>query len=79
MKLTPVDEKELKSKYRNTKVYSVLLEFSNSEHTAVRLDDHAYKTPNSGAMTFNKAAKHFNMPHIRATTRNGNIYLIKEL
>lgn len=79
MKLVPVERTELKKRYfKPTKLYAVLMEFANSGHTAVRVDDHGYKNVNGGANAFNKSAKTFNMPHIKAITRNGNLYLIKE-
>lgn len=79
MKLTPVTEKELKKGYKRTKLHKILLEFAESDYNAARLDDHEYKNANSGTNALNQSAKNFGMPHIRAITRNGNIFLLKIL
>ena len=79
MKFTSVTEKEMKKGYKRTKLHTILLEFSESDYNAARLDDHEYKTANSGASALRQAAKNFGMPHIRAIVRNGNIFLLKIL
>lgn len=79
MKLVPVERTELKKRYfKPTKLYAVFMEFASSDHTAVRVDDHGYKRATAAASAFKNSAKRFNVPHIKAITRNGNLYLIKE-
>ncbi len=81
MKLTFIDRKEIPERmgYKNTKLLEVLKEFTDSEMTAARVDDHGYKGHTAAAQALNASAKRFNMTGIKAITRNGILYLIKEV
>lgn len=81
MKLTFIDIKDIPKRqgYKNTKILKLLNEFAHSEMTAARVDDHEYKNAVVAAHALNQSEKRFNMTGIKAITRNGIIYLIKEI
>lgn len=79
MNLTPVKKTDIGIGYRQTKLFALLQEFANSEHDAVRVDNHHYKSVASAANTLNKSAKRFSMYGIRAISRGNALYLIKEI
>jgi hypothetical protein len=81
MKLTFIDRKDIPKRqgYKNTKLLEVLKEFTDSEMTAARVDDHGYKDPAVAVQALNASAKRFNMTGIKAITRNRTLYLIKEI
>lgn len=77
MKFTPVDKEKLY--YKTTKLFDVLKEFAESEYTAVRIDDHHYKSAQSAQSTINKSVQRFGLTNIHCISRSGQIYLIKEI
>lgn len=79
MKLTPMNRQDIGIGYRHTKLFALLQEFANSEHDAVRVDNHHYKNMVSAVNTINKSVKRFNMNGIRAASKGGKLYLIKEI
>ena len=80
MRLTPIDINEIPRKdLKATKLFEIMTEFANSEYTAVRVDDHNYKSVMTAAQNFNRSAKHFGLLGIKAISRSGQLFLIKEI
>ena len=80
MKLTPIDINEIPRKdMKATKLFEILTEFANSEYSAVRVDDHNYKNVITAAQNFNKSAKRFGLLGVKAISRSGQLFLIKEI
>ena len=81
MKLTFIDRKDIPKRqgYKRTKLIEVLKEFTDSEMTAARVDDHGYKDPAFAAQSLNSSAKRLGMTSIKAITRRNTVYLIKEI
>ena len=81
MKLTFIEKKDIPGRfeYKSTKILDLLKEFTESDATAARVDDHEYKSSTSAAATINASAKRFGMTGIKAISRNNKTYLIKEV
>lgn len=78
MKFVKCDMSEIGITYKRTKNLTILDEFRKSGLECARLEEWDYKDACCGAGSLNKAIKHFKMPGIRAFSRNGQIYLVKE-
>lgn len=81
MKIVPVDYNEVKyvHKYKKTKLLEMLETIQREEFACVCIENHEYSSAAVGARTLNVSAKRFNMPHLKAFTREGKIYIVNTL
>lgn len=78
MRFVKCEMSELGITYKRTKNLAILDEFKKSGLECARLEEWTYKDACRGAGSLNKAIKHFKFAGIRAFSRNGQIYLVKE-
>lgn len=78
MRFVECDISELGRGYKRTKILTILDEFQKSGLECARVEDWEYATASSGAGTLNKAIKNFRFAGMKAFSRNGQIYLVKE-
>lgn len=78
MKFVKCDRAEIGISYKKTKNLAILDEFKKSGLECARLEEWDYKNACCGAGSLNKTIKHFKFAGVRAYSRNGNIYLVKE-
>lgn len=78
MRFVEVSKKDLIGTYKKTKNLEILDAFKSSGLEYARLEEWNYTSATSGACSLNKAIKTFKMSGIRAFSRNGQIYLVKE-
>lgn len=76
MRFVAYDIKKLR---RNGKPSKMLVEFSEAGIKCARVEDWKYASAETGARSINESAQKLHMPHIRASVRNGEIYLINDL
>lgn len=78
MRFVKCEMSELGITYKKTKNLAILDEFKKSGLECARLEEWDYSTASCGAGSLNKTIKHFKFAGIRAFSRNGQIYLVKE-
>ena len=63
---------------KKTNVTKLIDDFTNSGIQVAKLEDWEYVTAISGAGTINRAAKRLGIHTVKAVTRNGEIFLVRQ-
>lgn len=78
MRFVKCDLSEIGITYKKTKNLTILDEFRKSGLECARLEEWDYKNASCVAGSLNKTIKHFKFAGMKAFSRNGQIYLVKD-
>lgn len=78
MKLIPYDKKDLCIGYRFTSNLKILEDFANSGLECAKVEGFPQKNAGQSAASLNQSIKRYKMFTIRAISRKGEVFLIKQ-